>query len=342
MTALKGFERLEASGIWRAGVDAQRRDVIVSFGKATLVLTDMQDRPLAHWSLPAVARANPGELPALYHPDGDPGETLELAADETVMIDAIERVRQAVHRRRPHPGRLRRGIGFGIAAALVALAIFWLPGAVTRHAVSVVPDVKRAQIGHALAARLTRVAGPACQTPRGSVALDRLMSRLGTGAGRLRRARVVPGGIERAVHLPGGTVLLSRTLVEDYETPEVAAGYILTEAQRSQEVDPLAALLKASGPFAGLRLLTTGDFPEGSLDTYAQALMTERRAPVDEAALLRRFETAGISTKPFAYARDVSGEAVLGLIEADPMTGKTPEPILSDGDWLSLQAICEG
>ena len=35
MTALRKYARLEASGLWRSGADAQRRDVIVSIGDAS-------------------------------------------------------------------------------------------------------------------------------------------------------------------------------------------------------------------------------------------------------------------------------------------------------------------
>ena len=50
MTALKEYARLESGGLWRADADAQRRDVIVSFGDATLVISDSAERALAHWS----------------------------------------------------------------------------------------------------------------------------------------------------------------------------------------------------------------------------------------------------------------------------------------------------
>ena len=47
-------------------------------------------------------------------------------------------------------------------------------------------------------------------------------------------------------------------------------------------------------------------------------------------------------TNAYAYARDVSGESVLSLIEADPMAGREPVLLLSDADWLRLQTICGG
>ena len=88
MTALQKYQRIEASGLWRPSPDAQRREVIVSIGEATLVITDTRDQPLTHWSLAAIERTNPGELPALYCPDGDPDETLELSEQEAEMMTA--------------------------------------------------------------------------------------------------------------------------------------------------------------------------------------------------------------------------------------------------------------
>ena len=85
MTALAEFEKIEAVAVWRSDASAQRRDVVVALGDATLTILDMQDRPLAHWSLPAVARANPGKMPAIYHPDGDPEETLEFDTESDAL-----------------------------------------------------------------------------------------------------------------------------------------------------------------------------------------------------------------------------------------------------------------
>ena len=56
VTALHRYQRLEAEGVWRATPDARRQEVIVVLGDATLVIHDRGERPLAHWSLPAVER----------------------------------------------------------------------------------------------------------------------------------------------------------------------------------------------------------------------------------------------------------------------------------------------
>ncbi len=341
MTALKEYERLEASGLWRASPDAQRRDVIVSVGDATLVISDLNDRALAHWSLAAVARANPGQSPAIYHPDGDPGETLELDASETDMIAAIERLRTAIERRRPRPGRLRLA-GFLLSGlAVAAVVLFWLPDALTRHAVGVVPTAKRIQIGDQLARAMERVTGPPCGTTTTSDALAALGTRLfGPGSGIT--IAVVRDGVRTAQHLPGGRIVVNRSLVEDFEDPDVVAGYLLAERLRADLRDPIAELLEAEGLTASLRLLTTGSLPSDVLDRHSERLVTMAQTPVPEDLLLDRFDAARLRSSAYAYAMDVSGETVLSLIEADPYPAGTPEPVLSDGTWIRLQGICGG
>lgn len=340
MTALEQYARLEAPGVWRAAPDAQRRDVVVSLGEASLTISDMQDRALAHWSLAAVARANPGELPALYHPDGDTGEELELGEIASDMIDAIERVRRAVARRRPRAGRLRTAGGLLAAAAIVAAAVAWLPGAMRDHALRVLPPATRTEVSEALMDEIRVLAGPPCHTPVGDTALAALADRVldAEASGLLV---VLRQGPVATASLPDGRILLDRALVEDHEDPDVPAGFVLAEAVRQTDEDPLAALLRAGGVAASVRLLTTGRLSPDLLRRHAEHLLTRPPAPVPQAALLAAFEAAELSVRPYAYARDVTGETVLGLIEADPFAAQAPRPALSDADWLRLQGICE-
>ncbi len=340
MTALKQYQRLEASGLWRPVRDAQRVEVIVSLGEATLTISDRQERALAHWSLAAVERANPGRRPAIYHPDGDPGETLELAEDEAEMIRAIEKLRAAIARRRPHPGRLRLIVSLLMLAAVVAAAFLWLPQALRAHAVSVVPQVKRAEIGTALLRHVQRLVGPPCTTPEGRKALDRLARRIPSARGPGHLA-VVPDGLKGTVHLPGGTILIGRRLLEEHDEPDVVAGYLVAERLRVEAGDALADLLAASPIWASMRLLTTGSLDDETLRNYAETLLTRPARPLDAATLIAGFAAWSVRSTPYAYAIDPTGEATLALIEADPFAGTPPPPILSDADWLRLQAICE-
>lgn len=335
MTALKKYARLEATALWRAKPDDQRREVIVSIGQATLVITDTNDQALTHWSLAAVERANPGATPAIFYPDGDPGETVELPAAEGEMIEAIETLRRAVERTRPKPGRLR---WFGVVASVLAvawLALFWLPGALQDHTLTVVPQVKRNGLGAALLTRIERVSGPTCNDPGGLAALALLSARLQAG-----QIAVMPAMTQDSLHLPGDLILINHAILEDHEDPDIAAGYIVTEMTRRDVADPLRDLLNVVGLRENFRLLTTGEISSAALDDYAQHLLTTPPPTPDRAAHLARFGHAKLRSTPYAYAVDITGETTLPLIEGDPMNGKLTAPLISDANWLRVQAIC--
>lgn len=339
MTALKEYARLESGGLWRSDPDAQRRDVVVSFGNATLVISDSTGRALTHWSLPAVERVNPGASPALFSPDPDGGETLEIADD--TMVDAIEKVRRAIARQRPKPGRLRH-VGLGLTlAAVLGLGVFWLPGALIDQAVTVVPATKRAEIGATLLGHVQRLTGPTCRSPLGNQALSRLHDRV-TGPDAPGQIVVVPGGPDGAVALPGDIIVVNRSIIEDTEDPAVVAGHVIAAQVRARATDPLREILDRSGFGATLTLLTTGNMSPASLRSFAEELLAAPPDRPDDSALIAAFTEAKIPTTSYAYSVDVSGEQTLGLIEADPFSGDTVPVILDDGSWISLQGICGG
>ncbi|AJE45605.1 hypothetical protein [Celeribacter indicus] len=339
MIALTEFERLEATALWRPEGQTQRVEVIVSVGEATLTLSDLNGGALTHWSLPAVSRISPaGELPAIYSPAPDTDEQIEIEDD--LMIDAITRIRRAIDRGGPRHGRLRAAMLGAVAAGLVALAVLWLPDALIRQAVTIVPAVTRAEVGAGLLARMKRLSGESCETAQGARALDRLRARLFTGGGG--QIVVLRSGVAVSQHLPGRIVLLNRAVVEDHEDPDVTAGYVLAEIQRAAEEDPLERLLQEAGLFATLRLLTTGHISPEVLDAHAESLLTAPLATPDTDALISRFARTEVHSAPYAYARDITGQSTLALIEADGLRIETSRPVLSDGDWVALQGICGG
>lgn len=338
MTALQEYEHLECPGIWRPETEAQRRDVSVSIGDATLVISDQNGKALAHWSLPAVQRVNPGEMPAFFSPAEDATELLEI--EEELMIEAIEKVRRVIRRRRPQRGRLRALAFVSTIAAIGAFAVFVLPDVVLRHTLSVVPEVKRDEIGQQLYDRITDLTGGACTAPGTLPTLARLQKRLEPA--QVGQILIMRGPMTPALHLPGRKVLLDRSLVEDFEGPEVLAGYILAETQRADARDPLQRLLEHGGVFVTLRLLTTGTISDEVLRAQARTLLRELPEPVSTPVLLDAFQASGVPSSPYAYALDPSGEETLGLIEADPVPLAVSKPLLSDADWVGLQAICGG
>lgn len=341
MTALKEFERLEATGLWRPNTAEQRREVVVSLGDATLTITDIPGRVLAHWSLAAIVRSNGTALPAIFHPDGDPEETLELDASEHVMIDGIERLLKAIERRRPHPGKLRLILGASVLVAATAAAVLWVPDALRDYAVKVVPSVKRAEIGVALLGHMSRVTGQPCMTAEARPALQKMARRV-LGPNRADSVIVLRDGVQTSAHLPGGIILINKSILEDFEDPSVAAGYILSQDTQAKARDPLNDLLEYAGPISAVQLITTGQMPAAALSTYAEHMLTVPEEDDNVDLLLAAFDAAKLRSTAYAFARDITGETTLALIEGDPHATGSDQDVLSDGDWLRLQSICEG
>lgn len=339
MTALNEYQRLETFGLWHASPRDQRRDVIVQLGEATLTISDTRMQALSHWSLPAVERLNPGEMPACFGPGPEISEVLELEDD--TMIAAIERVHAAVTKRHRKPGRLRLWMLAGVMAVLALGVMLWLPGALVRQALDVVPWAKRVELGEALLADISRVGGLPCDGALGARALERMRVRL-LPDGR-NRLVVLRDGVSRSAHLPGGIILLGRPLVEQTDDPMIPAGHVLAEAEAAAEYDPLRRLLEDEGMFTSLRLLATGTVSEDALRDHAEHVLTTDTRPPD-IALLKRFTEARVPSTPYAEELVASGAAtqaeVADLIARDPIPPGGARRVLTDGDWVSLQSIC--
>lgn len=338
MTALNEYARLEATGLWRETPDSQRKEVLVSLGDATLVISTITETALSHWSLPAVKRLNSGRIPALYAPDSEADELLEISDPD--MIDAIERVRDVIDKRRPRPGRLRLWIGGFLSLVTIAICVIWLPGALMRQTAGMLPAASRSEFGQSILVEMSDLSGRPCTSPRGVAAMRELSSAVfGPGAPQVI---VLPSTAQTTVSLPGNIIVVNRSLVEDFEGPEVLAGYLLTEDLRRRMRDPMLFLLRQSGLMATGRLLTTGAIDGRYLRAHAARLLTTPPFALETSRLLTRFEQAGVSSEPYAYALDLSGETVLELIEGDPMRGRLRAPLMTDEHWISLQGICDG
>ncbi len=336
MTALKEYERLEAIGLWRESGDAQRREVVVSFGAASLVLSDKNDVPLAHWSLAAVRVLSKGDTPVIYAPDAGDDETLEI--DDPLMVEAIAKVRQSLQRNQTHHGRLRWLMAGAVGLAIAGFTIWGLPPISAQYAVQVMPLAKQQQIGEALLAKVSDLTGKPCSEELGQRALDKMRDWL-LGAGY--RLYVVDMGARFSTHLPGNIILLNRSLVEEYSGPEVAAGFVLMELAHSLEVPPMEQLFNSIGTQATLTFLANGRVSDAKLAEFATARLSGLPVRPEDSDLLDLFARVGLTSSPFAHALDNSLATTQGLIDADPVKVDY-QPRLKDGDWISLQGICSG
>ena len=336
MTALDRYVRLESDGLWRPAPDQQRRQVTISFGDATLVIADGAARPLAHWSLPAVIRLNPDERPAIYAPDQEASEALEIA--DEIMIDAIEEVRKSLDKSRPQPGKLRHWITAGIVAATLALAVFWLPGALMRQTLAVVPNAKRVEIGAIILAHVQTKTGAVCRDTTAQATAGTLATRV-FGAGTPLNIVVVPKLDQGALAMPGGLIILDAGLLQAADDPVAVAGFVLASHVALGNHDSLEPVLRQAGLATTFGLLTTGDIPRDVLQRHTEAVLDQPAPQADPADLRRAFAAANLPQRPYQVLADARSGTMPDL-GRDPLDGQPSPPVMTDSAWISLQNIC--
>ncbi|VDC30346.1 hypothetical protein [Pseudogemmobacter humi] len=334
-TALRQYQRLECIGLWRDAPEDQRREVVVRMGEATLVLSDPRsETALSHWSLPAVRRINPGQRPAVFAPGEDSRESVEI--EDEAMVSALKTVHSAVRAARPHPGRLRGWLIGGTVAAIAAVAVLVLPGVLISHTASVVPAPKRAEIGMRALDDVIRLTGAPCDGDVGLPALAALAERV-FGPEDTPILYILPEGLSRPAHLPGGVILLPKGLIEQ-DAPDALAGAALAEGLAAKLTDPMRDILDHAGLKASFDLLTSGDLPAGALDGYGEAFLRRQDSPPPLTRLTAAFTEAQVPLTP--YAQWLAGPESAAMQEADPFRGLIATPLLPDDDWIALQSVC--
>ena len=335
MTALKKYDRLECTGLWRSHLTAQKREVVLSFGKATLVLTDTQNRALSHWSLAAVEVQKGKMGQATLRPGLDAEESIEIT--DKVMLEALLKVKKEISQTRPHPGKLRLIIGIVILATISLGTIFFGPQAFVSYASKVLPDAKLLQLTEALGERIGQLAGPYCKNPEGNIAAQKLTKRLKSK--NLRQISVLPGRRDKAIVIPGGMVILFENMINTTNNPEVTAGYILSALADYEYEEPVQLHLSKVGFPVSLGLIMSNQLSKPQIDKLAKNALALLPNPASNKTLLDSFRTAKVSSTPFA--RMLNNEASVYLISNDPFPKKSPNLILPDGAWLGIQSICQ-
>lgn len=334
MTALDRYIRLEAAGRWRESRDADWREVLISFGNATLVLSSFDEDPLTHWSLAATERIAFDEGVAVYAPDAGTDEVLEVRdADMIQAISEVSRMARVRARPIPRPGRLRKLlVPAAVLAALGAVALA-APDALRARAYALVTAEQAEQISGQIREALNQLP---CVTPEGRRSLRRLAGRAAPGA----RVDILPWRGPPAVSLPDGSVLLSRTLVERAPTAEVVAGWLALAAAGGRDASALRDWTSDLGLGQALGFLTSGRIDRRDIDDMARRTSQADGAP-DAATVAAA--VAGLAERdidPAPFLADLARRYPdLDLPQPD-LADATPV-LPRDADWVALQNICE-
>lgn len=371
MTALAQYERLEAPGRYFDGETAKPREVIVKFGDASLIVTNMEDLPITHWSLAGLRDVSHEGGGLVLTPDFDSDE--RLVVDDADMVAAIRTVCPDLKRGKPVSGRNWRKVAIWAAVAVGSIyaIVFHLVPSLADQLATLIPPEAEITMGEKMvdqfANLLTEGDEPQyCSTPQGDAALAAMTARFEGPAGAHvpLKVQVLDLGMINAFALPGGQIVLFRGLLKAADTPEEVAGVLAHEIGHVYARDPTRLTLRSAGT-AGLIGVLLGDFTGATVTVaLSEALLrsgyqreAETNADAFAAELLSR---EGLPTKPLAIFFDKLAEKsgqrpeLLSHLSTHPdlggraaatraadQVGEEPfTPVLTDQEWVALQNIC--
>lgn len=268
MTALDKYIRLEAVGQWREEPDQPPREVIVSFGNQTLVLSDFKENPLSHWALAATRRASLDGSKAVYSPDTEGFETLEV--DDSDMVEAIAQVSRLTAA--PVARKSRKFPAFLGLLAIVVAAIYFVPTLMRDQAIRMTEQDSARYLG------LEMLAGTAlqhCSEPSANSAEVILMSRLFDG--NSYRLIVVKSGPEGVV-FPGGLLVVGGEVLQNVSSADEFGNWLIDLTKTDQQ--PLVDVFRSSSLKSVFQYISSGTIPQEDLDVAAQDLLRDARFPL--------------------------------------------------------------
>lgn len=327
MSVFDQYDRLEATGIWRESPDAAPREVLVQFGNSTLVLTDFDERHLGHWALAGVQIVNETNDLTTYSMTSEGAET--LAISDRDMITAIASVNHIIPdlTEISAPRRKLPWLGIIVLVSALTATAYFAPGVVRDQAIRMVPKETAIELGDRMLLGLMENGATLCTDTKGQRALDRIGTRLSTGTPE-PRLRVAELADIPVFSLPGPTIVLSRSSVEQAQSPDELAGWIQLALNR----DPVSSLMANIGFTGDIRYIMTGQVRMAALAKVTEALLTQP-TPTEASLALTDLTAQQINTTDFANALLRRGLPGAG-------SGLTETPVLSPTDWRALKEIC--
>jgi len=331
MTALDEYDRLEAVGTLKLSGEDDGTEVLVTFGEATLTmnaLSETGDTPITHWSLAAIDLIDETETRATYSLNAMTQEALVI--EDQTFRRALAKVLQ--DRKTPATrAKAPKTLWFlGGTIAVLGAAYLVLPGAVTHIAKAMISPERAAVLADEMLPMIEDRTGPACTSAPGVMALEQLADRLNPDGNT--RLFVHDLGDTEVISLPGGKVLINRSVIETAQTDTITAWAAVGIASVI-ESPAITELFEGQGLFAGLKFLSSGELPKSGKERAVNRLLGQA-GPQDPVVIENAAQLLINAQLP------TDGLTALGGQTAPMATSSTA--VMSEQDWAALQNICSG
>ncbi len=330
---LVDFELLECLGIWHQLPNDPGMEVVIKIDASMLTLISKGNQVIVQWSCDAIRRKRQRGLPAIYSPDSEFEETLEVS--DSTAISVLDDIIASYNEQLSRSGLSLRGVAlFMVILALIVVPAVAFFDRIAPHVAGLVSYRQQSEIGERVFAALADERGGECRSGKGLQSISVLERRIFPDA--RYRLRIVADRAVRSLMLPGSIIVVGASVLEEFDGPEVVAGYALLELAAAETSGPFDRFLSHAGIGVATYLALERGIDDRPVIEYSRSLPEENPAVVDDARLLEEFTRAGFSSTPFGRVADRAG-----LVADEP--GDNPyEPLMTDSQWLRLRDICIG
>lgn len=304
--------------------------------------------------------------------DESPRDPARLNISDAGLIRELRRACPDLDRRDLHKGTWRRIVWrSGLAVAALVLMIFVILPRMADTLATLIPVEREIAFGKAVTAQIERALGGTelgalrCSDAAGQAALDRMVAWLTEGQEMQYDLNVLvfDHGMLNAFAAPGGQVVVMRGLLDDAPGPDAVAAVLAHEIGHVERRDATRHALRAAGS-AGLLSMVLGDFTGGTLAVFLgermiQASYTREAEQAADEFAIGMLNDAGIDSTGMAAFFDSLVEMeeaapkLPGYFATHPASADRAErarqnaeaqaatrPVLDDGEWQALKAIC--
>ena len=211
MTAIKKYARLEATGLWRDSENFDFIEVLISFGKTSIILSDYKDKPLTHWSLTAIKLVSRDQNEATFSTDSDDGECL-LIKD----ADMIESLLLFINKdeQKSNTTKIKFYICFFFLIVSSIALIVYFPSKIKVLTASVISNEIEQQLIEPFVDKHVSSSGGSCSSLEIETIKQRILTLIEKDKQTLS-VIIIRDQKMNALHLPNGVILISSAFLNN-------------------------------------------------------------------------------------------------------------------------------
>ena len=251
MTAIKKYTRLEANGFWKESTKSQQVEVLITFGKTSIILSDYKDNPLTHWSLAAIKLISRNQIEYIFSTDLENGETLKIS--DANMVEAFLLF---INEEDEKPKGFKF-IYYVITASLIVLStlfVLFLPSKVRVLTGSIISQAHEAQLVEPFINEHIAKHGSICSSPQTNKILNSILTSVQNDTSILS-VKIVRAQKVNILHLPGGSILVSNNFLKSAYNERSLKEVLEKEFLKALERKPLETLINEQSLFLLIKFI---------------------------------------------------------------------------------------